>query len=1752
MVDSRAPVNTPVPRRRRRWLAAIGLALVVVVTAAYGLLRARFSGAELGDNIASILNKRMRGRIEVGSVEWSSASLQKVLTGGWVPVTIRDVRVWDDCALSAAITIDASDELRTGDPNEDCTPDDRPDLDPRSRRKPRKLLLRSDLLTAEIDIHAVMFGHHDFVFRNLWIHGGEALLEQTREPYPLHAYDRTIVSLVTAFYPRQLPGFRAGITAGDPPPIFDLRDIHIAGLNLTLHMSPYTLSRSDSIGYGFTARLEGVDVDASTDPANSSYLYMDATDPLVAKFYVRLAVAARRGTVRILDEGPRAAFRLPARGAIGGGGAEVYPPAGRRSRYQLSLADIRLDRLAQLPGQWARRDFVANTLELELHARTLPCPSAAAPAPDPAAGAELHLAGELFSYWDRPYDGAWNLKLDARNLGPTVRSCIHPMIGGDRLDGTISLTGPFVAQPAVGLDLTGVDVDVPLGKAQEPLRLTLAELHGKIDLVNDEGYIEKTKALVRGGKEPGEVDLSATFGLKPLYSNAQVEIVKAIDVGRFLPRKVGPLGRFLQGRLRAIGDVDEGFELREFDLALGATPSEKALRVSHGRLFTKDKFGSIRIENVFADAGKSHAELNGLVDVDKNDMNLRIEGTFPDLDVWLQRFGLPALVKSAGGGVIVIQGPLTRPTVNIDTTLAGVPCLDQLRLENLVYRGDTIDIQKLSSPGLGGQLTGSGVIRVGGAAPVVERLQLTGSRLDASRLCGLKGVKGTIDELAVELRGEINPRRSALDYLGLGQVYARADHLSVLDDRYSAISACLNRRDDSRCRARPAAANAEDRAQCEDGKRAAAAGGTGFCAVASATRDAGGTLDATIAQLPAARLNPRTVTPARLGGAVSLSDLPLALIDQLRGAPARAIGGLASLTLHLQGLPSAPQATGAVQLLRAWLANGFLGDAQLAVKPTTVGGAAGVEFTGSALAGRLTITGSLGTAPPYALELAIKVRRIEVDPYLDLQALLHLPDPLQAWVSGTVALRTQLAPARQAAPEAWEVWVELDELWAQLDHRASDGRVTPVVLRFRDPREAARGAGGEPAAAAQPADPKHRFVLSVRATPSSYELACRDPANPRARIECPAVLETPAGDITIQGHATPSSVQVTAEGLLDLGKLGVLIDLLDRRFDYITGRVRLAASLTGQFDHPAYTAEIDLDPDQVWTRNEAERQARREAAASHRPRPEAPILPDEKPVLLRPTGSDTVLTAPRGLIKLANGSIGFTDVLVQVKDDRHVDQQGDLHIAGNIALKGLTPAGWSILLSGRLAGKMLQIALPNLVAQADGLIEIDDQLRLIGKGSQPAVKGALLFDRRDPLSLIPRGVRRELTFRDGKIEIDTSDDQRTYTVAIADVEGTLDDGKLTSISGALRIHDNELTGASFQMSANSIPFHIPQTLDLVLSASDVRVTLEGKGAPWRVRGTLRVIDGAYLRNFEITDRIQAIGVNVAPTRPFWEEYPALGSAELDLKLDVGLFAVKSNVATIEFQGDNLGIRGSPRDPRLYGELRVTHGEFHIPGARASFNRTTGSVDFAENQPASNPELHVTSEADYRDLSGQDHVITATISGTLQQLTWDLRTSTGYNKSQTLSLLVLGRSPDQLRRSLGDQNIGTDPTRIDPTTNPSQGIADQIVKDLAGDWVSDLLGSSLTKLTGLDVLRIEIGFGSIGLHAEKKITENLKAFGDAEQTIRGQTIKLRAELRTPFVVNLQGGYLNQNYYDPAEQDIVDYDVKLVYRYRLFIP
>ncbi|HEY5944162.1 MAG TPA: hypothetical protein VIV40_01665, partial [Kofleriaceae bacterium] len=1328
--------------------------MLLLVGTAYAYLRVEWEGEDLGDNLASMLNKRMRGRIAVGSIEWQPSALKLVVTGGWVPVRVSNVKVWDDCALSSELG--PLDEGRLGDPNEDCTLDHRPDPDPTSKRKPRKLLVDAPLITAEIDVHAALFGHHDLIFRNVVVHGGKVLLEQTHEPYPLHAYDRTIVSVLTAFYPRMKAGFRAGIYADTAPPQFDLRDVKIEHLDVTVQFGQYK-NADGTIGYVLAGHVEDVNIDFTPTGQPSTYLHMNATDPLVPKFYVRLALAGKHSELRIFDEGKREAFVMP-------GGLNAQWATGRKARYQIELSEIAINRLAQLPDQWGKKDYVANNLEMDITAHTIPC-NVAGVAGNPAQGADLHLFGQLLEWWDRPYDGKWDLSLDVKNFGPTLRSCIKSNLGGDNLYGTIKLSGPFIADPKVSLDLHGLDFDIPLSSTEDPLRLTLAEVDGDIDLVNEQGSIQKTKALIQGGKEPGEVMVSATFGLKPLYSVADIDITNPIDIGRFLPpRAVTSVGKYLSGKLRVRGDVIEGFALENFDLALGRTPTEKAIRVYAGRIFTKQAFDWINIENVEFKAGRSHAVINGAIEYTNEQFyyrNLRINGDYPDLSMWLERFGLPPLVQSAsGGGEIVLDGPIKNPTINVRVMLAGVPCIDTLRIDQATIKDGILDA-RMSTSGLGGNLSGTVRADISNPVKVIQRMELTGSRVEAGKLCGLKGaVKGTIDTLKIAITEptRVEPGKPANEWLGSMTLTASAPKLNILGETYSRVTIRVNQ---NLVKSIPSwlsrRLDADDVKQCDDASKRG-----GFCALVEATRDLGGKLGTVIADVPAQRSG-RVTLGRKLGGTIALDDIPLTVLEPFIGKGK--LGGLISATLHLGGSAKSPSVDldSTINLTRAWIGGAYVGDTQLGVIPTTFGGGDAVRIYGTLMAGALNLDAIIGTAAPYPVDLALRGRRIEVGPFVDITQKLGLSEELQAWASGTVTLKSELAPlsGKPAAPEAW---VELDEVQVILNHRTRDGRRMPIRFEMvpRNERD---------------------FALSMRVTPETLELSCRNYNVQGGRQPCPARLVTPAGIVEISGGATQSKMAISALGQsLDLSRLA---PLFENQLEDLSGTLELSAKVGGTFSKPTYEASLDVK-DLVSVR-----------------------LPGGDSVL-QVLGPRTVdgEKLPGAQIKIANGTVGFGSFTINVKDERK-DEQGELHVSGSIALSGLKPVSWGLLIDGKIAGKMLSAIAPNALAQGSGLATIDAGFS--GKGALPLINATLTFDpeegtRAQPLAIFPRGVRREIALLGGSVQITTKEvgTHRTYTLDFSEnpLTATIDnEGKLSSVRGSLVLADGKLDHADLSLDA---------------------------------------------------------------------------------------------------------------------------------------------------------------------------------------------------------------------------------------------------------------------------------------------------------------------------------------------------------------
>ena len=145
----------PARRRRLRNAAVAASALLLLFAALATVLRIRFHGEALATFVSGTLNDRIRGKVEIGSIEWPMGSLPAALVGGWLPITAHNVEVFDEFGT---------------------------------------VVLRTKRATAEVELVALALGP-DFHFRNIVVPAdgeGYALIKDVKEPYPVHEYDSSV------------------------------------------------------------------------------------------------------------------------------------------------------------------------------------------------------------------------------------------------------------------------------------------------------------------------------------------------------------------------------------------------------------------------------------------------------------------------------------------------------------------------------------------------------------------------------------------------------------------------------------------------------------------------------------------------------------------------------------------------------------------------------------------------------------------------------------------------------------------------------------------------------------------------------------------------------------------------------------------------------------------------------------------------------------------------------------------------------------------------------------------------------------------------------------------------------------------------------------------------------------------------------------------------------------------------------------------------------------------------------------------------------------------------------------------------------------------------------------------------------------------------------------------------------------------------------------------------------------------------
>ncbi|MBL4633113.1 MAG: translocation/assembly module TamB domain-containing protein, partial [Kofleriaceae bacterium] len=604
------------------------------------------------------------------------------------------------------------------------------------------------------------------------------------------------------------------------------------------------------------------------------------------------------------------------------------------------------------------------------------------------------------------------------------------------------------------------------------------------------------------------------------------------------------------------------------------------------------------------------------------------------------------------------------------------------------------------------------------------------------------------------------------------------------------------------------------------------------------------------------------------------------------------------------------------------------------------------------------------------------------------------------------------------------------------------------------------------------------------------------------RIIEPTTMTGPTGDFTLSGSGTEKKLDFKIEGSI---AVQLLQPYLNRDFETMSGAIVVNGTLAGSVDDIQMSGSVRAQN-----------------------------------IVLKPNGQDTIINIPTGLVRIESTKLTITELRVMV-NDQFTSDVSELRIVGGIRLDNFRPVDWGVVIEGRLAAKLLLIAAPEDVSAASGSAAIS--MSLFGSG--PDIDGSIEFDARAPFALTPRLARREFSFHSGLILFT---DQDLY---LENLQSTIDgEGQITDITGEISMVDWVPVDVDVEVSAYNLLYRIPQTLELNVNLDRFHI-VGGAVDGLEISGDIEIADGRFIQRWDpIIDSFRKIPPTATEPSIF-ETVPILGNADIDINLFTQAFFIENNVADIEFKG-GVNIKGTPLVPVFDGDIQVAQGTFKFQGMRAKFERTSGSVRFSPGLifPAETPYLDIVSESEFRSSDGQQHLITLHLVGPYSELNWDLSTSTGLNRTQTLQLIYLGRTPDEVRKKLlGDDAISTRPGDLSSQTvesdSPLQDF-DEVAKEYSSTLFASIIGDRLRDVTKLDVARLQLGTGSVGFYGEKNVTRSFLLTGEIERSLTGWEWNATGRYRVNDIANVEFGAVQQSFDDEADEDISKGSASITFR------
>jgi autotransporter translocation and assembly factor TamB len=613
-------------------------------------------------------------------------------------------------------------------------------------------------------------------------------------------------------------------------------------------------------------------------------------------------------------------------------------------------------------------------------------------------------------------------------------------------------------------------------------------------------------------------------------------------------------------------------------------------------------------------------------------------------------------------------------------------------------------------------------------------------------------------------------------------------------------------------------------------------------------------------------------------------------------------------------------------------------------------------------------------------------------------------------------------------------------------------------------------------------------------------------ASGRVTLVEPIRLASPTGELVVEGSASPAALALHLRGDLQLRLLEPYTRAWLERAD---GGLVVDVQVGGAMDKPSLDGDVEV-----------------------------------KDAVVVPRGQDGELRVPRGHLKLSLAKVDFVGLTFDV--DGH-----QLLLDGSLALEDLRPTRLDALLRGRVAGRLLQMLVPQQITHASGSAALN--LVVSGDVKAPSIVGGVTID--SPLDLAPRALRRDVTLKSGVLAVNGS---RVVIDERRPLAGSIDEGTF-SVRGNAQL--NPLR-ADLGAEITGYVHKIPDTLAVEVSAS-VRATLEA--GELAVSGKLAIIDGRYFKSLHLNKVIQNIVFGERTTveaEPFWKGSPMLANMALHLEVETKAdsFTINNNVGKNVRLSGQLLITGTPPNPHFDGQVTASpDGTLTIPVMpRVQFLVTDGDIVFSPSKdlPSETPTIIVHADAPFVDAAGVEHRVFLELSGNLENLDWNLHTSTGLNKLETISLVTTGRTPDELRaQARGDasrtQTSGGSSLAAAPgaSQNALAAVSDELIQELTGDFLSSILQDPLRNLTSFD-LTFSLGSDSVRVSAHRALGAILDLNGDYEQspTWRRGSGNVNLRMADDLVLNAQLWF----YKPPVEAEETQTEFRLQLKYHITVP